>query len=271
LPQYSEVTAPLRALLNEKNEFQWNEDTHGIAFSELKRLLQCAPVLQYYDVKKHITVQCDSSQNGLGAYLLQEGGPVAYVSRALTPTEQSYAQIEKELLAIVFAMERFHTYVYGCKITIESDHRPLISILKKSLTNAPRRLQRMLLRLQNYDFELIFKPGTQVIIADTLSRAFLSHDIKSESQSFSEEVAAVNKINNGLKNSESESINLDIIASPTVQQIIKTAAENDRLYTALKVQIKIGWPNVKPVGEVSYVARVVDTYRFTGNMLTTRY
>ena len=74
-------------------------------------LLQCAPVLRYFDVKKHITVQCDALQYGLDAFLLQDGRPVAYVSRALTPREKSYAQIEKELLSIVFAMEKFRTYV----------------------------------------------------------------------------------------------------------------------------------------------------------------
>ena len=85
--------------------------------------------------------------HGLGACLMQDGHPVAYASRSLTPTEVQYAQIEKELLAIVFAMEKFETYLYGRKVLVESDHKPLEAIFKKSLLSAPKRLQRMLLRL----------------------------------------------------------------------------------------------------------------------------
>ena len=247
VPEFSEKTAPLRTLLDEKIEYHWN-DSHDKAFGDIKRLLQCAPVLRYYDVKKHITVQCDASQHGLAACLLQEGLPVSYVSRALTTTEFSYAQIEKELLAIVFAMERFHSYVYGSEITVETDHKPLISITKKALTSAPRRLQRMLLRLQNYNFNLTFKPGTQVIIADTLSRAFPAKDVKSESQTFSEEIAAVNEdTRRSMTSSESDPINNHIVASATVQNIIRSAAISDEQYIALKAQIHAGWPKQKDV------------------------
>ena len=236
VPEFSEKTAPLRALLDNNNEFLWT-DVHEATFCQLKTLLQKAPILKYYDVKKPVTIQCDSSQYGLGACLLQDLKPVAYVSRALTPTEQHYAQIEKELLAIVFAMERFHTYVYGRNVSVETDHKPLISIVKKSLTSAPRRLQRMLLRLQNYDYSLTFKPGTQVIIADTLSRAFPPVYCKSQSEYFAEDVAAVTNINSGGDETKY------IIASSTVQDLIRSAAATDELYLALKAQIKAGWPD----------------------------
>lgn len=84
------------------------------------------PVLRYYNLQEEVTLQCDASQFGLGAALLQNGQPVAYASRALTDTETRYAQIEKELLTIVFACKRFEPYVYGCDlIQVESDHKPL--------------------------------------------------------------------------------------------------------------------------------------------------
>jgi hypothetical protein len=104
-PNFSDVTEPLRALIRRENEFVWREDTHGRSFERLKQLLCEAPSLNYYDVTKPVTVQCDSSRSGLGCVIMQDGRPVEYASRALTNTEQNYAQIEKELLAILFALE----------------------------------------------------------------------------------------------------------------------------------------------------------------------
>ena len=94
----------------------------------IKKFLTEAPVLKYYDVSKSVTVQCDASQSGLGAVLLQDGQPICYASRALTDTEMRYAQIEKEMLAIVWSCEKFDQYLYGRDtVTVESDHEPLKS------------------------------------------------------------------------------------------------------------------------------------------------
>ncbi len=118
---------------------------------EIKTLITAVPVLRYYDINRPVTIQSDSSQTGLGCCLLQEGQPVAFASRALSQTEQNYAQIEKECLSIVFACQRFHYYLYGRgDVTAETDHRPLVSIFVKPLLSAPKRLQSMLLTLQNY-------------------------------------------------------------------------------------------------------------------------
>lgn len=88
---------------------------------------------------------------------------MAFASRALTPTEQNYAQIEKECLSIVFACQRFHHYLYGRdNITAETDHKPLIAIFSKPLLNAPKRLQSMLLALQNYNLKVVYKPGPEM-------------------------------------------------------------------------------------------------------------
>ena len=86
------------------------------------------------------------------------------------PTEQRYANIERELLACVFGAEHFHTYVFGQAFTIESDHKPLEQINLKNLADTPACLQRMLLRLQNYDLKIKYKPGKQMILTDALSR-----------------------------------------------------------------------------------------------------
>ena len=96
-----------------------------------------------------------------------------YVSRSLTETECNYAQIEKELLAVVFGLERFENYTYGRHVEVESDHKPLEIIHRKNLHSAPKRLQRMLLRLQKFDYHVNYKKGTEMYFADTLSRAYL--------------------------------------------------------------------------------------------------
>ena len=121
-PWLAEVTGPIRQLMKKENEFNWDESIHGKCFDQIKKLMTQAPVLRFFDPKIHTVLQCDASQFGLGACILQQGQPVPYASRAMTAIESEYAQIEKELLAIVFAVERFDTYVYGRKITIETDH-----------------------------------------------------------------------------------------------------------------------------------------------------
>ena len=96
-------------------------------------------------MKKPVKIQVDASGKGLGATLIQDDGPVAFVSKALTPTEQHYVNNERELLVCVFSAEHFWTYVFGRHFTIESDHKSLEQISMKNLADAPVHLQRMLL------------------------------------------------------------------------------------------------------------------------------
>ena len=161
LPRLTDETEVLRRLLDKDAEWCWLP-AHAKAVSRIKAMMITAPVLAYYNVKKPVTIQCDASQSGLGAALLQDGCPVAYCSRAMTQTEQNYAQIEKELLAVVFACEKFNHYIYARKnVAVESDHKPLETIFKKPIHSSPKRLQRMRLRLQNYDLKVEYKRGTQ--------------------------------------------------------------------------------------------------------------
>ena len=119
------------------------------------------PVLAYFDKTKKHTIQCDASKKGIGTVLLQESKPVMYVSRALTETEQRYSNIERELLAIVFALERLNHYTFGRTITVQSNHQPLQSIWKQSIVSASPRLQRLLLRLAHYDINIEFLHGKE--------------------------------------------------------------------------------------------------------------
>ena len=140
LNRLSEMTEPLRQLTNEAVEWQWSHEQDR-AFRDIKSALASAPVLTFFDKHSRTrTVQCDASQSALGAVLMQNGRAVAYASRTLSQAEENYAQIEKELLAVVFAMERFDHFTFGRHIVVESDHKPLQAIRKKPNTAAPRRL-----------------------------------------------------------------------------------------------------------------------------------
>jgi len=151
------------------------------------------PVLKYFSPQAQTEGQGDASQNGHGFVLLQEGQPVTYASRALTPEErkeQRYSHIEKELLAQVFGLEHNHHYTFGRRVILWTDHKPLVSIYKKPLASAPKRLQRLLLRLQQYDVDLRYKPGSEMYLADTLSRAFLKSAIQSKAEKEAETINA---------------------------------------------------------------------------------
>uniref|UniRef100_A0A1Y1MSR2 Reverse transcriptase/retrotransposon-derived protein RNase H-like domain-containing protein n=1 Tax=Photinus pyralis TaxID=7054 RepID=A0A1Y1MSR2_PHOPY len=174
IKKFSCSTEPLRNLLKKDVEFIWLDDQEN-AFNQLKEALSKKPVLQYFDAKKD-TISVDASKSGLGACFLQNKLPCAYASRALTETQCRYAQIEQELLAITFGLTRFHDIIYGTKVTVEMDHLPLITILKKPLHKTPAPA----LQIQKYDFEIKFIPGKHLLITDTLSRAYVNDNEKDE-------------------------------------------------------------------------------------------
>ena len=144
LPKLSEVCKPLRSLTNKDAPWERGE-THDKAFQDIQRATCDAPVLKYFDQKAATEDQGDASSKGLGFACMQEERPVSYASKALILAEQNYSQTERELLAQVFGVEHHHTYIYGRKITLWTDHKPLVSNISKPLTSAPERLQRLLL------------------------------------------------------------------------------------------------------------------------------
>ena len=155
IPHLSHHTELLRQLLKKDVTFYW-DDQLTRSFQEIKHLLkkQTSKPLGYYDRRKEVIVQGDASLRGLGTCLIQDGKPIAFASKSLTGVESRYANIERKLLAVVFACIRFNTYLQGRRFTVQSDHKPLEMIHLKSMHNAPPRLQRMLLQLQKYDMKI---------------------------------------------------------------------------------------------------------------------
>lgn len=221
---------PIGSLIHKNVVWRWTHE-HEEAFSKIKEAISQAPVLKYFDSKLETTLQCDASSTGLGATLLQQGQPIAYASRALTPAEQQYAQIEKELLAVVFGMERFNQYTYGRKVLVESDHKPLEIIHKKPLISAPKRLQRMFLRLQKYEIEIMYKPGKEMYVADALSRA---HPKKLSKEACTEEVFKI-----------FEDINMVEYLPISQARMLKIKQTSDVTHELLKKTILEGWPRTK--------------------------
>ena len=176
LPNLADITEPMRVLLCVKNDWLWGPPQDS-AFKKTKQLLCTSPVLALYNPTSETKITADSSSYGLGAAITQKASdgtwrPVAYASRALTPTEGRYAQVEKEALASTWACEKFQDYVIGMKFLLETDHLPLISLLgSKSLDELPPRIQRFRMRLMRYNYDIAHVPGKELYTADMLSRA----------------------------------------------------------------------------------------------------
>ena len=244
-PNLSEVVRPLRDLTHIKQEFLWSEQ-HTNAFAKAKELVSKTPCLRYFDINSPVVLQVDASEYGLGAALLQpvtdpngssniQWQPVAYSSSSLSPTEQRYAQIEKETLAIVHAFHKFDQLLFGkSDITVHSDHQPLEIIFKRPLASAPRRLQSMILALQRYSFRVEYQKGSTLHIADTLSRAPLP--TTSHKKVHDELVYRV----------EFESTTPDLSGfQDATMRDIRAAASSDPEQIALHSLVLTGWPNDK--------------------------
>lgn len=177
IPCSAELTKPLTELLSSKYSFQWGP-SQSEAFDKIKEKLTKPSILTLYDPRANTKVSADASSFGIGAVIMQRTEtkqpwkPVAYASRTMTPTEVHYAQIEKEALALTWACERFSMYLLGKSFVLETDHKPLISLLStKNLDSLPPRILRFRLRMMRYNFNIIHVPGKALVTADALSRA----------------------------------------------------------------------------------------------------
>ena len=226
LPHLSDVMKPLRDLTHKDAEWCW-DDLQDKAWNDVKTLIASAPVLAYYKPTEVLEIQCDSSQSGLGAALMQNGHPIAYASRALTETESRYAQIEKEMLAIVFSVEKYNGFTFGRRTAVHTDHKPLETIFMKPLHRAPKRLQGMLIRLQKYDLLVQYEMGSRMFLADTLSRAYLPSGAQIES-----EFETINMMNY-----------LPISEASLLQ--IQRETDQDESLQVLKAVNQHGWPENK--------------------------
>lgn len=186
VPRFSPIASPLHKLTGKNVPYVWGKE-QAEAFQTLKDILCSEPLLQYPDFKKGFIVTCDASSTGLGSVLSQgplgHDLPVAYASRVLTKAERNYSTIERELTAIVWGCKQFRPYIWGRKFTIVTDHKPLTWIFK--MNDPSSRIMRLKLKLQEFDYTIVYKKGKENCNSDGLSRMFVETE---------PEVASVNAL-----------------------------------------------------------------------------
>ena len=228
----TELLEPLRRLQKQDTVWAW-EYEQQTAFKKIKTTLATLPILAYFDKDKKHIIQTDASKTGLGAVLLQDDQLMVYASRALTDMECRYSNIERELLGVIFGLERLHHYTFGKPITVETDHQPLTSIWKKIIATSSSRLQRLLLILAQYDVHIEYLQGKENIIADTLSRVT---PLRPEPQDYSTSLSNIEKI-------PVHQLTLITLAGPQKLQEICEATVSDQILTTLAQTVYNGWPN----------------------------
>lgn len=176
IKNFAEIASPLNMLSKKNVNFDWTRQCQE-AFEKLKNALINPPVLQYPDLSEDNTfcLRTDASGNAVGAVLSnKDDKPVAYASRALNNAEKRYCTIEKELLAIVWAVKKFRHYLLGRTFKILTDHRPLIYLF--NMTNPSSRLTKFRLALEEFDFIVEYVKGVDNVTADALSRIEIKSD-----------------------------------------------------------------------------------------------
>ncbi len=232
LPDLSTVLAPLYQLLHHDCHWKWGA-AQAAAFTKVKNLLQSASVLVHFDPEKELTMSCDASPYGIGAVLshvMEEDSekPIAFASRTLTKAEKGYSQLDKEGLAIVFAVKRFHQVLYGRPFTVFTDHKPLMSLFSehKSIPSmASARIQRWALTLSAYQYRIVYRAGKENANADALSRLPLP-DTPASAPLPPESVFLLERLND----------------SPVSAKQITIWTERDKVLSKVKRFVLQGWP-----------------------------
>lgn len=249
VPSMSTIQAPLDLLLLKDAPFEWNQQCEE-SFQKFKRILKSELLLTHYDPSLPIIVSADASSKGIGAQISHRmpcGSikVVQHASRSLTKAEQGYSQIEREALALIFAVKKFHRYIYGRQFTLETDHKPLLRIFKSEKgipAHTANRLQRWALTLLNYNFEIKYIKTDQFGYVDVLSR-LINQQLKPEE----EYIVASHQLEQEVIGNLNESTELLPV---TVEDVKKETAINETLQKVKTFIISGLWPR-EPSPEIA--------------------
>ena len=185
-------------------------------------------MLPYYNPKSLTILQIDASKGGLGAVLLQNSTPVMFASRVLTGGEKNYDNLEREYLATIWGMKKFHYFLFGREFTLETDQKLLVSIYKKHMVEISPRIQRLVVRSFPYQpFDIRYRKGVQIPLADALSRVT---PLSMEEDRIQLPIIAVNQVTANIPYSSNE-----------LDQILEETSKDPTL-KLLMHYIWIGWP-----------------------------
>ncbi|RVW33536.1 Retrovirus-related Pol polyprotein from transposon opus [Vitis vinifera] len=177
IKDFSKISKPLCELLVKDAKFVWDEKCRK-SFEELKQFFTTAPIVRALNWKLPFEVMCDASDLAMGAVLGQreDGKPyvIYYASKTLNEAQRNYITIEKELLTVVFTLDKFHAYLVGSFIVVFTDHSALKYLLTKQVAKA--RLIRWIILLQEFNLQIRDKKGVENVVADHLSRLVIAHD-----------------------------------------------------------------------------------------------
>ncbi|EYC44211.1 hypothetical protein Y032_0468g2007 [Ancylostoma ceylanicum] len=226
---FSKQTSCLFALTSAKVKWSWDEE-HNRAFEKVKKMISSGPVLSQPDIEKArsgerpFKIFTDASTYGLGAVLSQDGDdgqlhPLFFASKALTKAERRYHVTDLEALAVVFAVRRFHMFIYGLPVVVMTDHQPLTALFKRK--NVSARVLRWSLELQRYNLEVRYVKGKANAVADALSRGVAHLEEEEPLEGLGE--AVVNEI----RAEESSKWLKELEADDQFAEIIKLLRKND--------------------------------------------
>lgn len=228
---FASLCLPLNYLTRKGIEFNWSEECET-AFQQLKERFIKPPVLDYPDFSEKNTfkLHTDASGYGIGAVLSNKNDkPIAYASKGLNSAEKNYSTIEKELLAIVWAIQHFRVYLYGRKFELYTDHRPLVYLF--TLTDPSSRLTKFRLALEEFNFDVFYKKGCENAVADALSRISTT-ELRDMQEKLSNEAFVTTRMQSKKENTNStkEVINgHDASSGKIVQLKVKTNNFSDNV------------------------------------------
>ena len=164
---YAIIAKPLTELLKKHSLFQWTS-VHDTAFATLKSSLCSAPILRLPDFSRQFCIETDASHTGVGVVLLQDGHPLAFLSKALGPKNQGLSAYEKEYMAILIAVDQWRSYLQLAEFIIYTDQRSLVHLSDQRLHTIWQ--QKVFTKLLGLQYRIVYKPGTENRVADALSR-----------------------------------------------------------------------------------------------------